>query len=51
MLKNFGLEEVIVILLLFVIFGTNKLPELIRGIAQAIKEFKNALRGGEKQSS
>jgi sec-independent protein translocase protein TatA len=38
-----GIPELIVILLiLMVIFGANRLPEIGRGIGKAIKNFKEA---------
>jgi sec-independent protein translocase protein TatA len=42
---SLGLPELIVILLIvFVIFGANKLPDLGRGIGSAIKNFKNEVK-------
>lgn len=35
-------EIVIVALIILALFGTKKLPELVRGIAKAIKEFRSA---------
>ncbi|MCX6330178.1 MAG: twin-arginine translocase TatA/TatE family subunit [Bacteroidia bacterium] len=38
-----GLTEVLLILLVLVLlFGARKIPELMKGIGQGIKEFKNA---------
>jgi len=40
-----GLPELIVILLIvFVIFGANRLPGLGRGIGSAIKNFKDGIK-------
>ena len=40
---NIGGQELIIILLLvLVLFGAKKLPELARGMGQAIKEFQKA---------
>ena len=40
---NIGGQELIVILLIIlVLFGAKKLPELARGMGQAIKEFQKA---------
>lgn len=45
MLKNIGATEIIVIaVLLLVFFGGKKLPELAKGVGDAIKEFKNAAK-------
>lgn len=43
MLQNFGTLEIVIIALLIVLFfGGKKIPEFIRGIAQAIREFKKS---------
>jgi len=48
MFRNIGTTEIIIIaVLLLIIFGGKKLPELGKGIGDAIKEFKKAL-GGKK---
>jgi len=44
-----GLPELVVILLIvFVIFGANRLPGLGRGIGSAIKNFKEGLKENDK---
>lgn len=44
-----GLPELIVILLIvFVIFGASRLPGLGRGIGSAIKNFKEGLKENDK---
>ncbi len=46
---NLGLPELLVILLILVlVFGANRLPELARGLGKGIKNFKDAVRGNEK---
>jgi sec-independent protein translocase protein TatA len=43
LLSNFGGPDLIIILLIIlVLFGAKKLPELARGIGQAVKEFQKA---------
>jgi len=43
MLSNFGGPDLIIILLIvLVLFGAKKLPELARGMGQAVKEFQKA---------
>ena len=40
---NFGATEIILILLVVVLlFGAKKIPELMKGIGQGMKEFKKA---------
>lgn len=42
-LMNFGGPDLIVILLIvLVLFGAKKLPDLARGMGQAMKEFRKA---------
>ena len=43
LLSNFGGPDLIIILLIIlVLFGAKKLPELARGMGQAVKEFQKA---------
>jgi len=43
-----GLPELIIILMIIiVIFGANRLPQLGRGIGSAIKNFKDGMRDEE----
>jgi len=40
---NFGITEIILILVVVVLlFGGRKIPELMKGIGQGMKEFKKA---------
>ena len=49
---NFGLQEVLVFLLLvLVLFGGKKIPELMRGLGSGIKEFKDATKDKDKTDS
>ena len=44
-----GFQELLVILLIvIVIFGANKIPQLGKGLGEGIKNFKSALRAGEE---
>jgi sec-independent protein translocase protein TatA len=44
-----GLPELVIILMIvFVIFGANRLPDLGRGLGSAIKNFKDGLKDGSK---
>lgn len=43
MLKNIGTTEILIIaVVIIILFGGKKIPELIRGIAEAIREFKKS---------
>ena len=46
MFKNIGTTEIVIIaVVLLVLFGGKKIPELVRGIGEAIREFRTALKG------
>ena len=48
MLGRLGLPEVIIILMIIIlIFGANRLPEIGRGIGKGIKNFKDSTREGQ----
>lgn len=43
-----GIPELMIILaIVILIFGANRLPELGRGIGKGIRNFKDATKGGE----
>ena len=45
-----GLPELILILLLaLLIFGASRLPEVGKGLGQAISNFKNSMKEGKKE--
>jgi sec-independent protein translocase protein TatA len=49
MFGKIGLPELLVIvLILILIFGANRLPELGRGLGRGIRSFKDATREGSK---
>ncbi len=42
---NLGFREILVILLIVVIlFGAKRIPELMRGMGQGVKEFKSGMK-------
>lgn len=38
-------ELLLVLLVVLILFGGKKIPELMRGLGQGMKEFKNASKG------
>jgi sec-independent protein translocase protein TatA len=43
MFNNFGTTEILVVAAIVVLlFGGKKIPELVRGIAEAIREFRRS---------
>ena len=46
---NLGIPELIIILVIIImIFGANRLPEIGRGIGKGIKNFKDETKGDKK---
>ncbi|MEN9488136.1 MAG: hypothetical protein RL494_401 [Bacteroidota bacterium] len=47
---RFGATEIIVILVIvLLLFGGKKIPELMKGLGTGIKEFKDASKGEDKK--
>ncbi len=47
---NFGVTEIVLIILVIVLlFGGRKIPELMKGIGQGMKEFKKAKSGSSEE--
>jgi len=47
MFGSLGLPELLIILLIvIIIFGANKLPQLGRGLGQGMKNFKDSIKDG-----
>ena len=45
-----GIPELLVILfIVLLIFGANRLPDLAKGMGKSIKNFKEAVRDGEDE--
>lgn len=49
-MPHIGFQEILLILLIVVVlFGAKKIPELMRGLGSGIKEFKKAANSSEEQ--
>ncbi|MEW6508574.1 MAG: twin-arginine translocase TatA/TatE family subunit [Bacteroidota bacterium] len=49
---NFGATEIILIaLVLILLFGGKKIPELMKGLGQGVKQFKKGLKGEEEEEN
>lgn len=47
MFGNIGWQEILLVLLIILLlFGARKIPDLARSLGKGIKEFRNALQGG-----
>jgi sec-independent protein translocase protein TatA len=52
MLGRVGLPELIIILMIVIlIFGANRLPELAKSIGKGIRNFKDATKDGENDKN
>ncbi len=48
-LGNFGAGEIVIIaLIVLLLFGGKKIPELMRGIGKGVKSFKDGVKGLEE---
>ena len=46
----FGTTEIVlIVIVILVLFGGRKIPELARGIGSALKEFKEGIAGKDKK--
>jgi len=43
-----GIEMVTILLVVILLFGAKKIPELAKGLGKGIKEFKDAREEGER---
>ncbi|RKY95665.1 MAG: twin-arginine translocase TatA/TatE family subunit [Candidatus Hydrothermota bacterium] len=42
------LEILVILLIILILFGSKKLPELARSIGEAVSEFRKGMRGGKR---
>jgi sec-independent protein translocase protein TatA len=50
MFGSFGFPELVLILVIVIlIFGTSRIPDLGRGLGEGIKNFKKAIKGGPEE--
>ncbi|MAX81872.1 MAG: twin-arginine translocase TatA/TatE family subunit [Crocinitomicaceae bacterium] len=42
-----GPEWIIIVIIVLLLFGGRKIPQLMKGLGEGIKEFKNASKEGE----
>lgn len=46
-----GSEIIVILLLVLVLFGGKKIPELMKGLGKGVKEYKKAMNGVEDEVS
>ena len=46
-----GMEWVLIALVVLLLFGGKKIPELMKGLGRGISEFKKGKKGGEKEKN
>lgn len=52
MLRNIGTTEIVIIaVVVLLLFGGKKIPELVRSMGQSVKEFRKAIKEDEKAES
>tara|TARA_B100001109_G_scaffold241181_1_gene225100 strand:+ start:580 stop:762 length:183 start_codon:yes stop_codon:yes gene_type:complete len=44
----FGPEMIVILVIILLLFGGKKIPQLMRGLGQGIKEFKSASKEGKE---
>lgn len=44
-----GSEIIVILLIVLVLFGGKKIPELMRGLGKGVKEYKKAMNGVEDE--
>lgn len=44
-------QIVLIVVVVLLLFGGRKIPELMRGLGSGLKEFKNASKDGEEENN
>ena len=44
-----GMEFLIILAIIIILFGAKKIPDLAKGISTGLKEFKKGMKGDEKK--
>ena len=44
-----GTEIIVILLVVLILFGGKKIPELMRGLGKGVKEYKDAVNGVEEE--
>ena len=49
---NIGVGEILIlVLILIILFGGKKIPELAKGLGKGIRSFKKAIKGEDEEKS
>lgn len=49
-LLNIGMQEILIIaLIVLLLFGGKKIPEMMKGLGKGVKSFKDGMNGVEEQ--
>ena len=52
MFSNFGAPEIIlIVLVILILFGAKKIPDLAQGIGKGLREFKKAVKDVDEDAS
>jgi sec-independent protein translocase protein TatA len=46
-----GSEWILIVVVVLVLFGGKKIPELMRGMGKGVKEFKDGIKGEDDKTS
>lgn len=46
-----GQEIILILIVVLVLFGGKKIPELMKGVGKGVKEYKKAVNGAEEDAT